>query len=247
VAVTFTRDLSTRVMSYGGRISCRAAAGEKTLDVVPQVYNLVHGKPLWFSISLVGRYQGPTPANPLDLSATNPYVPSHTYRVLAYGTVTLSNGHTASATVCSGSCAGARPLSVRPSSSYLAQQPTSVSVPGLPCVVGQEGLLFTLVNSTYVINYGGYSFCEGPRPQGRRSITICVQVGNLINGHPRWFTVSGSCLSKPPGSGSVFLSTARTAYIGHGYRLKVSSTVTYLTSRGTITRSATVYSAASGP
>jgi hypothetical protein len=33
---------------------------------------------------LAGRYQGPTPIDPLSVSDTRPYVPSHTYRLLVF-------------------------------------------------------------------------------------------------------------------------------------------------------------------
>ena len=108
--------------------------------------------------------------------------------------------------------------------------------------------MFTLVNGSYVIDYGGYSACGAAGNPGKRSLTICVQVVNRSGGKDVWFTVSGSCLSARPTTASpVQLSTGRTAYLGHGYRITASATVQYPSAHGTITKSATVYSASAGP
>jgi len=244
----FNLTASTGTMGYGGGVSCAGGVGQKTIDVVPQVFNVVNGKPLWFSISLVGLYQGPTPINPLRLSGITTYVPSHTYRLLVYGAVTLPDGRRSSVTACSG-CTGVTPkLSIFPSYTYLAQPPTAARLPGIPCTVSQNGLLFTLVNQSYVLNYGGFAVCGGARPVSTGTLSLCAQVGNLINGKAVWFTITGSCLSRgPTATNNLFLSTARSAYIGHAYRIMVSTTIRYPTSNGTLTRSKTVYSAASGP
>ena len=95
----------TFTQNYGGGTSCAGGVGQKTLDVVPQVFNVVNGKPIWFNVSLVGAYQGPTPINPLRLSGSRAAVASHQYRVLVYGQITL-NGKTSSATACAGTCSG---------------------------------------------------------------------------------------------------------------------------------------------
>jgi len=201
---------------------------------------------LWFSISLVGLYQGPTPVNPLRLTGTTTYVPSHTYRLLVYGKVTMPDGRSSSATVCS-ACTGSPQLSIGASSTYNAQPPTAVQVNGVPCTLGQNGLVFTLVNSSYVMNYGAFSACGGINT-GKRSLTICAQVVNRINGKDVWFTISGSCLSQGPApSNPLGLRTARTAYLGHGYRVMASTTVQYPGQHGTLTGSATVYSAGAAP
>jgi hypothetical protein len=102
------------------------------------------------------------------------------------------------------------------------------------------------VNGTYVMNYGGYSFCKG-QPAAAHNLTICAQVARDINGRIVWFTVTGSCLSKGTALGSVLLSTARTAFFGHAYRVPATTTVRYPTAHGTVTRTATAYSAGSGP
>jgi hypothetical protein len=43
------------------------------------------------------------------------------------------------------------------------------------------------------------------------------------------------------------VSTARTAFLGHAYRIRATATVRHPTASGTITSSATAYSAAAGP
>jgi hypothetical protein len=245
VTATFTLSAGARTMTYGGGVSCAGGVGAKTIDVVPQVFNVVNGKPLWFSISLVGLYQGPTPINPVRLTGATSYVPSHTYRLLVYGKVTMPDGRSSSATVCS-ACTGSPQLSIGSSYTYNAQPASGIGVPDVPCSLGQNGLVFTLVNNSYVMNYGGFSGC-GTRA-GRRTLTICAQVVNRINGKDIWFTISGSCLSQGPASSNPLgLSTARTAYLGHGYRIMVGTTVQYPLASGTVTRSATLYSASAAP
>jgi len=246
VTATLTLEASDRTMTYGGGISCAGGVGAKTIDVVPQVFNVVNGKSLWFNLSLVGLYQGPTPINPLRLTGTTAYVPSHTYRLLVFGRVTLPDGRSSSATVCS-ACTGSPQLTIGASSIFRAQPPTTTRVNGVPCSVGQNGLIFTLVNGSYVLNYGGVSTCGGTSP-GTRALTICAQVVNHINGKDVWFTISGSCLSRGPTQANpISLRTARTAHLGHGYRIMASTTVQYPSGRGGPTRTATVYSASAAP
>lgn len=107
--------------------------------------------------------------------------------------------------------------------------------------------MFTLVNGSYVIHYGAHSVCSGTG-RGKRSLTVCVQVVNRINSKDIWFTVSGSRLSQPlTSTNPVGLHKARTGFLGHGYRIMATTTVAYPTSRGNVTHSATVYSAAAAP
>jgi hypothetical protein len=248
VTASFKFSNSAGTMTYGGGVSCAGNIGQKTLNVVPQVFNLVNDQPLWFNISLVGLYQGPSPISPLRLTGTTTYVPSHVYRLLVYGRVTLPDGRTASDTVCTGGCVDSPALSINPSYHYQGAPPTSAPVSGVPCSVGQNGLDFTLVNGSYVLNYGGYTFCGGAGNVGTRSLTICAQVVNRINGKNVWFTVTGSCLSRnPTSSNPVFVNTARTAYLGHGYRVMASTTIKYPTAHGTVTSTATTYSAGAAP
>jgi hypothetical protein len=96
----FTTVNGTYTMEYGGGTSCAGNVGRRTLNVVPQVFNLVNGEPLWFSIGGDGLYQGPTPMSPLRLSGSRTAGPSHIYRLLAYGQVMLPNGNTSPVTVC---------------------------------------------------------------------------------------------------------------------------------------------------
>lgn len=248
VAARFTLTASTHTMSYGGGVSCAGGIGEKTVDVVPQVFNVVNGKPLWFDISLIGRYAGRTPINPLRMTGSTAYTPGHTYRLLVYGRVTLPSGRTASTTVCAGSCTGSPSLGIGASHVFDAEPASSKPVADLPCSVGQNGLVFTLVNGTYVINYGGFAACHGTAGHAKPTLTVCVQVVNRIAGHSVWFTVSGSCLSaRRSSAGVVSLTTARSGFLGHGYRIMASTTIRDQTGHGRIIRSATAYSAASAP
>jgi hypothetical protein len=241
VSATFHLNRAAKTMSYGGSISCKGA-GEKTIDVVPQVSRVIAGRRHWFSITLAGRYQGPSPVDPLQVSDRRSYSPSHTYRLLVYGGVTTANGHSSSVTVCSG-CAGSVPsLRISPSNTFHAGPATTTRVRGTSCKLTQNGLVFSLVNGSYVVDYGANTLCG--HAAARRTVTACVQVVNRINGHNVWFTQLGSCLSTGPTSTDpAQIHTARTAYLGHGYRIMARTTVT----QGSTTRSATVYSAAAGP
>lgn len=241
VSATLHLDSATKTMSYGGSIHCTGRSDEKTIDVVPQVSNVIAGQRHWFNITLAGRYQGPTAVDPLRVTDRRAYLPSHSYRLWVYGRVTSASGHSSSVTVCSG-CTGSVPgLGITPSRTFQAQPSSAARVQGTSCTLLQDGLTFTLVNGSYVVAYGANTPC------GRaavRSVTACVQVLNRSNGRSVWFTVSGSCVSTGPTSADpAKVSSARTAYLGHGYRIAAKTTVT----EGAITRSATVYSAAAGP
>jgi hypothetical protein len=205
------------------------------------VSNVIAGKRHWFNITLAGRYQGPTPADPLRVSDSRAYVPSHTYRLVVFGEVRSANGRSATATVCSG-CSSPPPAFNRsPSNTFHAEPATSVRLAGTSCTLTQNGLVFTLVNGSYVVNYGARTDCAGTAV--KRTVTTCAQVVNRIQGRNVWFTITGSCLSSGPTSADpAQVSTARTAHLGHGYRM-ARTTVT----QGTVTRSATVYSAAAAP
>jgi hypothetical protein len=56
----FSRVNGASKMNYGGGSSCAGAIGQRTIDVVPQVFKLGHGRPLWFTIGGTGLVQGPT-------------------------------------------------------------------------------------------------------------------------------------------------------------------------------------------
>jgi hypothetical protein len=242
VSATLHPNRARKTMSYGGGVHCTRGIGEKTVDVVPQVSNVIAGKQHWFNVELAGRYQGPAPIDPLEVSDHRPYVPSHSYRLLVYGRVTAPNGHSSSVTVCSGCSGRFAALAVTPSGTFHAGPATAARVPGTSCSLSQDGVTFTLVNGSYVVNYGAHTDCPGVA--AKRTVTACVQVVNRIQGRNVWFTDLGSCLSTgPTRTDPTEVRTARTAYLGHGYRIMAKTTVT----QGTVARSATVYSGAAAP
>ena len=68
---------------------------------------------------------------------------------------------------------------------------------------------------------------------------LCAQVAKDIDVRIVWFAVTGSCRFKVTAPGSVPLSTARTAFLGHAYCVMATTTVRYPTAQGTMTRTAT--------
>jgi hypothetical protein len=237
---------SSSSMSYGGGISCAGGVGQKTLNVVPQVSKLAHGRRLWYDLSLVGLYQGPTPANPLRLTGSTSFVHGHVYRLLVYGRVTMPDGRVVSTTVCSGCAATAGPapsLSIVGRDYYSPQSPVTVAVKGTSCAVTEIGPEFTVVNGTYVNSYSGITTCGSSAKGDQISLAICAQVVNRVDGKDVWYTISGSSLSAtgtaPRGPA---LYTARTAYLGHGYRIKASTTITSASAGRVTRRTATAYS-----
>ena len=235
-------------MKYAGGVSCSGGTGQKTIDVVPQVFNVVNGQQLWFSIGAAGLYQGPTPANPLRLSGSVSAVASHIYRLVVFARVMMPNGRTASTTVCSGCSAhayGPPPtLTISQHDIYMPDRAKSVALKGLPkgvsCEVFEYGLVFSIVNNSYVMSYAGNTVCSGTT--GQRSTKICTQTSNRSSGKLVWYTISGSCLSqKLTSANPVYLGTARTAYLGHGYRMMVTGTAKIPQGSGTVTATTTVY------
>lgn len=235
-------------MNYAGGLSCSGGTGQKTIDVVPQVFNVVNGHQLWFSIGAAGLYQGPTPANPLRVSGSASAVASHIYRLVVFARVTMPNGHTASTTVCSGCSAHASgpppTLTISQYDIYMPDRPRSVAMKGLPkgvsCEVFEYGIVFSVVNNSYVMSYAGNTVCSGTT--GQLSTKICTQTSNRSGGKLVWYTVSGSCLSqKLTAADHVYLGTARTAYLGHGYRIMVTGTAKVPQGSGTVTAATTVY------
>jgi hypothetical protein len=226
VTSSFTFYPSASAMNYAAGVSCAGGIGQKTLNVVPQVYNVVNGKPLWFNISLAGLYQGPTPVNPVRLSADRAAAIGHVYRVLAYGRVNLPDGKTARITACSGTCSGSPELSIAGTNRYAPQLPATVEVGGSPCYVTEAGPVFTLVNGSYVMSYDGRVVC--PTTSASKSLSIAAEVAGSDVNRGKYFTISGSGLSAGPTTRDpVSLDTGRTAYLGHGYSTKASAKVTY--------------------
>ena len=242
VTSSFTFSSSARTMNGAGGVSCARGVGQRTLNVVPQVQKVVNGRPLWFNISLAGRYQGPTTVNPLRLSADRQATIDHVYRVLAYGRVSLPDGRTAWATSCSGSCIGSPELSIRATYRYAPQLPVTVRVGASPCFLTQVGPEFTLVNGSYVVSYAGRVVC--PTRGIRKSLDITAEVAGSGVNRGKHFTVTGSRLSAGASTRDpVALDTARTAFMGIGYRTRASAKVTYASR----TYSTTVTSATVAP
>ncbi len=241
----FTTVNGVYTMNYGGGTSCATNVGRRTLDVVPQVFNLVNGQSLWFSIGGDGLFQGPTPVSPLRLSRARTAVPSHLYRLLVYGQVTMPNGKTSSVTACA-ACQGTQPtLSITPASGWVYTWPAkTVPVPGAPCSVTLFETRFPYINSTEVMDYGGEMFCATGFG-GQQKLDIAAQaLGHGPSRSLTYYTITGSTLSAGPSASPYLeLETARTVYTGHPYRVKVTGTVT----KQGKTTTATAYSLTAGP
>lgn len=215
----FSAASKTFTQQYGGGTSCAASVGiaQKTLDVVPQVFNVVNSEPIWFNLGGYGLYQGPVPISPLRLAGSRPAVPSHLYRNLVYGQVTLSSGKTFVATACS-NCTG-KPPTLRISQSDINTPfgPQTKPIPGSSCSVTEFGPTFAIVNNGSIMTYSGTVSCNSSATA--RTLTIGAQVAN---GYPNtvYHTITGSTLAIT-GRGLYGLSsyTGRTAYTGHGYRI----------------------------
>ena len=206
---------------------------QKTIDVVPQVFNLVNGSPHWYSIGGAGLFQGPTPISPLRLSADRSAVASHIYRVLVYSEIALTQtawrpGYTtAHTTVCS-SCSGTSPtLSIAwAKGSENSFPPVTASMHGVTCSVITVELTFAAINGTPVMNYGAELICNTSVP-GIKRLTVEAQVagGAMYRTH---YTIAGSTLNAGPSSnGYLHLETTRSVYSGHPYRVFATGSVTY--------------------
>lgn len=247
--LTVASPASGPALRSGGGVSCAGGAGQKTLNVVPQVEKRVDGRARWFTISLAGLYQGPTPANPVRLAGDRTAVAGHVYRVLVAGRVTSTDGRTSSATACAGSgCANFGALSLRPSDIFAAQPPATVPMRDVQCSVAQHGLRFTVVNGSWVLEYGGDAFCASGVSTSARALSVCAQVANRAGGRTRWYSIAGSCLtSRTSSSQPLTLHTARSAFLGHAYRVKVLAEVTTPAPGGQVTRTLALFSGAAAP
>jgi hypothetical protein len=243
---------SSSTLTYAGAVSCAGGVGEKTVDVIPQVYNDARGYARWFTLGDGGIYQGPTPLNPLRRSATGAAGRGHVYRILVYGRVTLADRRASSALVCAG-CVATLPY-------YMGTLPDlRVSVPGIfdapqntapapstACSVTETGPNFPIVTGMWVMSYSGELNC--PPNVSHQALTICAQTSRLRHGKAAWVTITGSCLSQGPSTlGSLVLSTGRSVYVGHQYRVSASATIRYSIPNGTVTSWATAYSSGSRP
>lgn len=245
-SVTAQFSSSGPTLSFQGGTSCAGGAGAKTIDVVPQVFNRINGKALWFNMSLAGLYQGPTPGNPVRLSGTRAAVAGHSYRVLVAARVVLPDGRVGSATACAGSdCSRFPVLALQPSFTFRAQPSSEALIRNVPCILGQNGLTFNLVNGSYVLDYGGYSLCTREAKVSRRELTVCAQVANHASGKTVWFTIAGSCTTQSgTTTAALTVHTARAAYLGHGYRINAVLTVR---AAAAVPRTTTLYSGSSAP
>ncbi len=245
-SVTATKSFTTvngvYWLNYGGGISCARNVGQKTLDVVPQVFNRVAGKPLWFNIGGAGLFQGPAPANPLRLTAARPAVATHQYRLLVYGRGVLPGGKTASVTVCPDCQAAPPTLSISPPHGFVYTWPAvAVRMPGLPCSVMVVQTRFPYINGTPVMQYGGEMTCT-TNLQGNKRLEIKAQVGGQ-GPKATYYTINGSTLSATGTASFLTLGTGRTVYIGHPYRVMAVGTI----KSGGRTVTATAYSLTAGP
>jgi len=231
-------------LQYGGGTSCADGAGLKTLNVVPQVFKVGRGQLLWFHIGGAGLYQGPTPANPLRRGSSRAAVASHNYRVLVYAQVLRPDGRLAHATACA-SCSGTNPsLSIAwPRGNIYSWPPAAARMRGINCTVMVSTTLFPNINGTTVMSYGGSLLCD-TGASGLKRLKIAAEVGGSGPNRGRYFTVSGSTLTSGPTSRPYqYLSTGRTVYIGHPYRIVVTGSVT-INGR---TTTATAHSITAGP
>lgn len=242
VTAAFSAPAGTSPMTYRGGVSCAGGIGDKTIDVVPQVFKAVKHHALWFNLSGAGLFQGPTPISTLRLSTSRAAVAGHRYRILVYAHVTLPNGQQAAATVCADCQGPAATLSTAGIDRYAPQAPTTVEVPGAPCFVTEVGPVFTVVNGTYVMTYGGQIGCL--RGAGERGLEIGAQVGapGPRAGGFNYFTIAGSPLfTITTTHAAPELTTARTVYLGHPYRVRVIGKVVYKHEIRTVTAYSKTY------
>jgi hypothetical protein len=117
-------------------------------------------------------------------------------------------------------------------------------MPGVACTVMLSTTSFPNINNSPVMDYGGSLSCDATVP-GVKRLTIAVQTGGSgATDRGKYYTVAGSELwSAPTTADYVYLSTARTVYIGHPYRVAVTGSLTINGKTTTVT----AYSLTAGP
>jgi hypothetical protein len=97
---------------------------------------------------------------------------------------------------------------------YAPQPPTTKQIRGVPCSVTERGPVFSIVNGSYMMKYGGGVSCAGG--VGERTLDVAAQVAKYLHGKNIWFNISLSGLYQgPTGINPLRLSTGRSAYLGH--------------------------------
>lgn len=116
-------------------------------------------------------------------------------------------------------------------------------MPKTDCVVNEFGPDFSLINGTYVFEYGGTALSLNGTVVAKLQLRVCVQTANTINGKLTWFTVSGTCLAQSGANTGAFnILTLRWAHFGEYYR--VASTARAQTTKTGLVRSLTARSTA---
>jgi hypothetical protein len=114
---------------------------------------------------------------------------------------------------------------------------------GVQCGVTVFETSFPYIYGTPVMRYGGELICA-TTVAGGKSLEIEAQVAGPGPRRFNYYTITGSTLSTGPSATPYLtLSTGRTVYIGHPYRIVAIGTVTY----GGRTTAATAHSVTAGP
>lgn len=123
-----------------------------------------------------------------------------------------------------------------------SQSHVTVQMPGAMCSVTEHGPVFPYNHAGWSMRYGGGVSCAGG--VGSKTLSIYVQV--IGNGPKhKWFTIFGSGMTQGPTPvNPLRLSTSRTAYLGHAYRVVAVANVTLASGA---TMSATAQSKAWAP
>jgi hypothetical protein len=76
---------------------------------------------------------------------------------------------------------------------YAPQPPTTKQMRGVPCSVTERGPVFTIVNGSYVMKYGGGVSCAGG--VGERTLDVVAQVAKYLHGKNGSWPTDGSPLA----------------------------------------------------